>query len=159
MVVCLFFFFLCINLGGLVPYVFGVSSHLVLTFSFALVFWLSLILSSVSFNPGSFFAGFLPVGSPAPLRPFLVLIETVRVAVRPLTLGVRLAANIRAGHIVIGLIGSFLSVSFCGGGIVGIVTLFFVESFYFIFEVGVCLVQAYIFVLLLTLYADEHSRL
>ncbi len=100
---------------------------------------------------------FLPSGAPSFLNPFLVLVETVRVGVRPITLSVRLAANMGAGHIVIGLIGTYLvgsifSLSFSSGFF-----LFFVELFYFVFEFGICLVQGYIFSLLLVLYSDEHS--
>ncbi|MGL5139777.1 MAG: F0F1 ATP synthase subunit A, partial [Acinetobacter baumannii] len=49
------------------------------------------------YNPRSVVAGLLPMGAPAPLNPFLVIIETVRILVRPITLSVRLTANIRAG--------------------------------------------------------------
>jgi len=89
-----------------------------------------------------------PVGSPAFLNPFLCVIELVRLIVRPVTLAVRLTANLRTGHILIALLGTgfMSSVSVLVGGM-----------FYFMFEMAVCLIQAYIFTLLPTLYSDDHS--
>lgn len=156
--VSLFFFFLvCCNFFGLIPYVFRGTRHLVVTFSIAVPFWIRLLLSRLFWNSVGFFSHFLPSGAPSALNPFLVLVETVSVGVRPITLSVRLAANIGAGHIVIGLIGTYLVGSIFSSGIFSGFFLFFLESFYFIFEFGICLVQGYIFSLLLVLYSDEHS--
>ncbi len=152
-----FFFLVFCNFLGLVPYVFRGTSHLVITFSVAVTLWISLLLSSLFWSPVGFFSHFLPSGAPAVLNPFLVLVETVRVGVRPITLSVRLAANIGAGHIVIGLIGTYLVGSLFSSGMFSSFFLFSIESFYFIFEFGICLVQGYIFSLLLVLYSDEHS--
>ena len=70
----------------------------------------------------------------------------------------RLAANIRAGHIVLGLLGIYLSFSLFGFSVLSILALLFVQVGYFVFEVGICFIQAYIFCLLLTLYRDDHRR-
>jgi F0F1-type ATP synthase membrane subunit a len=86
-----------------------------------------------------------------------VLVETVRIGVRPITLSVRLAANIGAGHIVIGLVGTYLSGAILSFGVSSLLFLFLIETFYFIFEFGICVVQGYIFSLLLVLYSDEHA--
>lgn len=156
--VSIFFFFLIFcNFLGLVPYVFRRTRHLVVTFSVAVPLWVSLLLTRLIWSPIGFFSHFLPSGAPLILNPFLVVVETVRVLVRPITLSVRLAANMGAGHIVIGLVrtyfvGAFFSLNFFSG-----IFLFLLERFYFIFEFGICLVQGYIFSLLLVLYSDEHS--
>nr|AHG06440.1 ATP synthase F0 subunit 6 [Nemertopsis sp. WYS-2013] len=156
--VSFFFLFLIIcNFLGLVPYVFSVTSHLVITFSLAVVVWFSLLISSFFWSSSGFLSHFLPVVAPFVLNPFLVLVETVSVSVRPITLSVRLAANMGAGHIVIGLVGTYLSGSLLGFDFVSGFFLFFVEVFYFVFEIGICIVQGYIFSLLLVLYSDEHS--
>jgi ATP synthase subunit 6 len=97
----------------------------------------------------------LPAGAPAALAPFLVLIERIRLLVRPVTLSVRLMANISAGHIVLTLVGNYLSNLVLSFG-VGAVSLLMVQVFYTIFEFAIRFIQAYIFCLLLTLYADEH---
>nr|YP_009024208.1 ATP synthase F0 subunit 6 [Prosadenoporus spectaculum]AGL46786.1 ATP synthase F0 subunit 6 [Prosadenoporus spectaculum] len=156
--IVLFFFFLVFcNFLGLVPYVFSSTSHLVITFSVAVPLWMSFLLSSLFWSPIGFFSHFLPSGAPSVLNPFLVLVETVSVCVRPITLSVRLAANMGAGHIVIGLIGTYLVGSIFSSGFCSGFFLYFIETFYFIFEFGICLVQGYIFSLLLVLYPDEHS--
>lgn len=80
----------------------------------------------------------------------------MRIIVRPITLSVRLVANIRAGHIVLRLIGIYASsYVFISGG--GFLMLLRIQVFYIIFEMGICVIQAYIFCLLLTLYADDHT--
>jgi ATP synthase subunit 6 len=97
----------------------------------------------------------LPRGAPAWLSPPLVIIETIRILVRPLTLSFRLAANIRAGHIVLGLVNIYLARAF--SSFISFSTLLTIRVVYTLFEVGICLVQAYIFCLLLSLYSDDHT--
>lgn len=118
-----------------------------------------LLLSRFFYRTTIFIAILLPAGAPSVLNPFLILVEIVRIIVRPITLSVRLAANIGAGHIVIGLLGTYLRSSYFGFfGIFGFFILVLVQVFYFFFEFGVGLIQSYIFFLLVTLYADEHSH-
>lgn len=155
-ITALFSIIIIINFIGLLPYTFRFSSHLVFTLAYGAPLWMSLILSSLTNNPKSFAAKLLPGGAPDWLNPFLVLIETIRILVRPITLSVRLAANIRAGHIVLGLIGIYTA-SAIFLSIFHILTLLSVQILYLLFELGICLIQAYIFCLLLTLYADDHS--
>nr|AMA07337.1 ATP synthase F0 subunit 6 [Diodora graeca] len=156
----LFSLIIFMNLVSLVPYVFSVTSHLVTTFSFGLPFWMSLIISSFFYNLIGSVAGLLPAGAPAVLNPFLVLVETVSIFMRPCTLSIRLTANMSAGHIVLGLIGVYLMGSVVGSGglsFLSLLMLLFVQIGYFMFEFGVSLIQAYIFSLLVTLYANEHA--
>lgn len=104
------------------------------------------------YDLGGFLSHLQPIGSPDVLSPFLCLIELVSNLVRPFTLAVRLTANLRTGHILIRLLGlGFIKRGFYGRGFILIVGLF-----YFIFEIGVCLIQSYIYTLLPTLYVDEH---
>lgn len=155
-VTAVFLVILLINISGLFPYVFRTSSHLYFTLSLALPLWFALILSSVVNSPSDFAAGILPGGAPFWLNPFLVLIETTRISVRPITLSFRLAANIRAGHIVLGLIGIY-SASAIIIRTTNFIFLISLQTFYILFEFGICLIQAYIFCLLLSLYADDHT--
>jgi len=155
-IIPLFLFILTFNILGLFPYSFRFSNHLFFTLSFGLPLWLSFILSSFRFNFYQARAILLPPGAPDILNPFLVIVETIRTLVRPLTLSFRLAANITAGHVILGLIGSYLSSI--------ILSSFFISSFliilisgYIIFEFAICGIQAYVFCLLLNLYADDHS--
>lgn len=154
----LFLFLIFINLIGLIPYVFRTTRHLAVSLSLGLPLWLSLIISAVFFNPTSVIAGLLPMGAPAPLNPFLVIIETVSILVRPITLSVRLTANISAGHIVLTLIGNYLTARFFLSSVFSMLLLALIQIFYTIFEFGISLIQAYIFCLLITLYSDEHPH-
>lgn len=151
----LFIIIIIINLIGLVPYVFRISRHLIITLILGLPLWLSLILSRATHAPSSWAAGLLPGGAPDWLNPFLVIVETLRILVRPVTLSFRLAANITAGHIILGLVAIFARSSIFTSTSAFLV-LITVQTGYVLFEVGICLIQAYIFCLLLTLYADEH---
>lgn len=152
----LFIIIIIINLHGLIPYRFRITRHLIFTLILGLTLWFATLLSRITFKPINFIGSLLPGGAPDWLNPFLVLIETTRIIVRPITLSFRLAANIRAGHIVLSLIGIYTASAF----ITNITTssiLIITQIGYILFEVGICLVQAYIFTLLLTLYADDHS--
>nr|UYX79084.1 ATP synthase subunit 6 [Oliva sericea] len=157
-ITALFLFLILMNLSGLVPYVFSPTSHLAISLSLGLPLWLSLIISAVFLNPTSVIAGLLPMGAPAPLNPFLVIIETVSIMVRPITLSVRLTANMSAGHIVLTLIGNYLTSSLFVSSIFSMLMLLSIQVLYTIFEFGISLIQAYIFCLLITLYSDEHPH-
>nr|AWH61689.1 ATP synthase F0 subunit 6 [Reticunassa festiva complex sp. C] len=154
----LFLFLILMNMSGLVPYVFSPTSHLAVSLSLGLPLWLTLIISAIFYNPSSVVAGLLPMGAPAPLNPFLVIIETVSIMVRPITLSVRLTANMSAGHIVLTLIGNYLTASFFMSSIFSMLLLLSIQVLYTVFEFGISLIQAYIFCLLITLYSDEHPH-
>ena len=154
----LFLFLIFLNLRGLIPYVFSPTSHLAVSLSLGLPLWLSLLVSGVFFSPSSVVAGLLPIGAPAALNPFLVLIETVSIMVRPITLSVRLMANIRAGHIVLTLVGNYMTTAVLTAGVFSSLLLVSIQVLYSVFEFGIGVIQAYIFCLLITLYSDEHPH-
>lgn len=156
-VTTLFFTIIIINLLGLIPYFFSTSRHLIFTLIFGLPLWLAIILSRFFKSIKKSIAHFLPDGAPDWLNPFLVLIETTRVTVRPITLSFRLAANIRAGHIVLGLIGIYCAAAWFNS-LTGLTFLLLTTIGYILFEVAICLIQAYIFCLLLSLYSDDHAH-
>nr|WMC21013.1 ATP synthase F0 subunit 6 [Ancistrocheirus sp. 2 FFA-2023]WMC21019.1 ATP synthase F0 subunit 6 [Ancistrocheirus sp. 2 FFA-2023] len=145
------------NMLGLMPYVFSTTSHLAMTFSLALPLWLSLIMSSYFNNPYSSLAFMLPLGTPSFLIPFLPVIETLSILVRPITLSIRLAANISAGHIILTLIGDYLTITMLSNNYFVSSLVMFVQIGYFIFEIGIGIIQGYIFSLLITLYTDDHQ--
>ena len=155
----LFLTLIIINLSGLIPYTFRLSSHLAMTLTLALPIWASLLISGWVSNPKDSAAHLLPVGAPNALGPALILIETVSIFLRPITLSVRLAANISAGHIILGLLGSYLSAGLFTYPLYLKVLVTLINTGYFLFEMGICLIQAYVFCLLLRLYSDEHPNL
>nr|YP_010583747.1 ATP synthase F0 subunit 6 [Sepia elegans]UXN83943.1 ATP synthase F0 subunit 6 [Sepia elegans] len=145
------------NLLGLMPYVFSTTSHLVMTFTFALPLWLSLIISSYIKNSYSSLAFMLPLATPSFLIPFLPIIEMLSIMVRPITLSVRLAANISAGHIILTLIGDYLTTLMLLNNYMVTLVVLLIQMGYFIFEIGISIIQGYIFSLLITLYTDDHQ--
>nr|YP_009744336.1 ATP synthase F0 subunit 6 [Aporrectodea rosea]QIE13191.1 ATP synthase F0 subunit 6 [Aporrectodea rosea] len=153
----IFFLLIMVNLMGLVPYTFSTSSHLIFTLALGLPIWLSLIISSFSNSPKKSTAHFLPDGAPDWLNPFLVLIETTSILVRPLTLSFRLAANMSAGHIVLSLMGVYCATAWFSS-VTSIILLTMTTLSYILFEMAICLIQAYIFCLLLSLYSDDHAH-
>nr|AEK84165.1 ATP synthase F0 subunit 6 [Alcithoe lutea] len=157
-ITALFMLLIVMNLSGLIPYVFSLTSHLAVSLCLGLPLWLSLIISAIFYNLSSVLAGLLPMGAPALLNPFLVIIETISIMVRPITLSVRLMANMSAGHIVLTLIGSYLTTSLFTSSVFTMLLLVSIQILYTIFEFGISLIQAYIFCLLITLYSDEHPH-
>jgi F-type H+-transporting ATPase subunit a len=151
----LFVFILVNNLGGLRPYTFTASRHLSFSVRLALVSWFRYFICNMILNSGEFLAHLVPLGTPYALIPVIVLIELVSNLIRPLTLSVRLAANLVAGHLLITLIRSPLtSVSRVGGLalIRGLVVLLVLER-------AVAFIQAYVFRMLRTLYLRETNAL
>lgn len=151
----LFVFLFLTNLIGLLPYVFRLTRHILYTARLGLPLWLRYILSSLNFDAPATLARLVPQGTPQWLSPFLSLVETTRTSSRPLTLSFRLAANISAGHIVLILLGTYAAT---GLFLNPSATLLLISTLtgYLIFEVAICIIQAYIFCLLLSLYANDH---
>nr|AOQ30892.1 ATP synthase F0 subunit 6 [Pleurobranchaea novaezealandiae] len=145
-------FLLILNLLGLVPFVYGPTSNIWVSAALALVLWSSLLVSGWVAFPMESAAHLAPSGAPAGFIPFLVAIETISILIRPLTLSVRIIANISAGHIIMGLIANSLTTV----GIFSYLMITVVHVGYNMFEVFVCVIQAYVFSLLVKLYGEEH---
>nr|YP_009913080.1 ATP synthase F0 subunit 6 [Popenaias popeii]QLJ92892.1 ATP synthase F0 subunit 6 [Popenaias popeii] len=154
--VSLFTVIFFINICGMVPDVFSPTSHLSLTFVMAVTVWFTLIFSGW-YSSWKHSAGQLvPTGSPIGLVPLLVLIESISILIRPITLGVRLAANITMGHLMLHVIGGYVAGFFCQASLVGVLFGSVVMWGYVIFEFAVSFLQAYVFVLLVGLYSSDH---
>lgn len=145
----LFIGILILNLRGLLPFVFPLTRHLCITLSFSLSLWLSLII--IYFTKYiTLLSHLVPYGCPTLLIPFIVIIESIRILIRPLTLSVRLSANIIAGHIIIILVRLAAYRKF------SVFTLrLLVEMIIRVLEIAVALIQPYVFYILLILYALE----
>nr|YP_009020903.1 ATP synthase F0 subunit 6 [Metaphire vulgaris]AHM23785.1 ATP synthase F0 subunit 6 [Metaphire vulgaris] len=152
-----FIILIMVNLMGMIPYTFSTSSHLIFTLSLGFPMWLSFIMSSSLYSPKKTIAHLLPDGAPDWLNPFLVIIETTSIVVRPLTLSFRLAANMSAGHIVLSLVGIYCASAWFTS-MFGTSMLILTTLGYVLFEFAICMIQAYIFCLLLSLYSDDHAH-
>nr|YP_010930297.1 ATP synthase F0 subunit 6 [Apphia nigricarina]WKK49886.1 ATP synthase F0 subunit 6 [Apphia nigricarina] len=142
-----FIFVLVNNSMGLIPYVFTSSSHLVFSLSIALPMWLSFMLYGWMNNTNMMLIHLVPIGTPSVLMPFMVLIETISNLIRPGSLAVRLTANMIAGHLLMSLLGDE-SLSL-------MLVLMLIFILLMSFEIAVSMIQAYVFMTLMTLYSSE----
>nr|ANT45632.1 ATP synthase F0 subunit 6 [Turnagra capensis] len=151
----LMIFLLLTNLLGLLPYTFTPTTQLSMNLALAFPLWLATLLTGLRNQPSISLAHLLPEGTPTPLIPALILIETTSLLIRPLALGVRLTANLTAGHLLIQLISTATTVLFSTMPAISILTLL-ILFLLTILEVAVAMIQAYVFVLLLSLYLQEN---
>lgn len=157
----LFMFILVANLAGMVPYAFTVTSHLAVTMAFAVFVFLLTIIVGLARHGAHFFSLFLPPGTPILLMPIIVPIEIISFFSRPVTLGVRLFANMTAGHILMKVFAGFIiSMAAAGGAIAFISWLPFVANVAVTaLEMLVAGVQAYVFALLTCVYLNDAVNL
>nr|WDE78991.1 ATP synthase subunit 6 [Sphyrapicus varius] len=146
---------LSINLLGLLPYTFTPTTQLSMNMALAFPLWLATLLTGLRNQPSASLGHLLPEGTPTPLIPALILIETTSLLIRPLALGVRLTANLTAGHLLIQLISTASTALLSIMPAISMLTtiILFLLT---ILEVAVAMIQAYIFVLLLSLYLQEN---
>nr|AID52349.1 ATP synthase F0 subunit 6 [Branta bernicla]BCD55653.1 ATP synthase subunit 6 [Branta nigricans orientalis] len=146
---------LTINLLGLLPYTFTPTTQLSMNMALAFPLWLATLLTGLRNQPSASLAHLLPEGTPTPLIPALILIETTSLLIRPLALGVRLTANLTAGHLLIQLIATASIALMPTLPAVSVLTMI-ILLLLTILEVAVAMIQAYVFVLLLSLYLQEN---
>nr|BCD55640.1 ATP synthase subunit 6 [Oceanodroma castro] len=146
---------LTINLLGLLPYTFTPTTQLSMNMSLAFPLWLATLLTGLRNQPSASLGHLLPEGTPTLLIPALIMIETTSLLIRPLALGVRLTANLTAGHLLIQLISTATTALLFTMPTVSIITTL-ILLLLTILEIAVAMIQAYVFVLLLSLYLQEN---
>ena len=104
----LFMFILTCNLFGMIPYGFTVTSHISITFALAMMVFLLVTLFGIYLHGFHFFSLFLPAGTPWWLAPLMVVIELFAYLARPVSLSLRLAANMVAGHVLLKVMAGFV---------------------------------------------------
>nr|YP_002860203.1 ATP synthase F0 subunit 6 [Fejervarya cancrivora]ACD49888.1 ATP synthase F0 subunit 6 [Fejervarya cancrivora] len=149
-------FLMVINLLGLFPYTFTPTTQLSMNLGLAIPLWLATVLIGLRNQPTISLGHLLPEGTPTPLIPILIVIETISLFIRPIALGVRLTANLTAGHLLMHLISSatlaVMSISMMLTSMTFTVLILLT-----ILEVAVAMIQAYVFILLLSLYLQENT--
>nr|WNH20014.1 ATP synthase F0 subunit 6 [Parablennius thysanius] len=155
MLTSLMLFLITLNMLGLLPYTFTPTTQLSLNMALAVPLWLATVIIGMRNQPTHALGHLLPEGTPTLLIPILIIIETISLFIRPLALGVRLTANLTAGHLLIQLIATAAFVLLPLMPAVAILTtvLLFLLT---LLEVAVAMIQAYVFVLLLSLYLQEN---
>lgn len=153
----LFIFILINNLMGMVPYSFASTSHFVLTFFISFTVVLGATILGFQLHQLIFFSLLVPSGCPLGLLPLLVLIEFISYLARNVSLGLRLAANILSGHMLLNILSGF-AYNIMNSGFVylllGLVPLAFIMAFSAL-ELGISFIQAQVFVVLSSSYIKD----
>src|ERR1700742_1879720 len=157
----LFMFILINNLIGMIPYSFASTSHFVLTFALSFSLVLGATILGFQTHGLKFFSLFVPAGCPLALLPLLVLIEFVSYLARPVSLGLRLAANILSGHMLLNIISGF-TYNIMTSGIVFFILGLLPVAFLIVFsglELAIAFIQAQVFVVLSCSYIKDGLEL
>ncbi|GAB5390121.1 MAG: F0F1 ATP synthase subunit A [Alphaproteobacteria bacterium] len=163
-VFALFTFVLFGNLFGMLPLGtagFTITSHIAVTFALAMLVFIGVTVIGIMRHGTHFFSLFLPHGVPGFLVPIIIPIEVFSYCIRPVTLAVRLFANMTAGHILLKMFAIFTAAFVGGGGILvlGGIAPFAMASVFILFEIFVAFIQAYIFAILTCVYLNDAINL
>lgn len=150
------------NLLGMLPYSFTYTSHMAVTGILAVVIFLIVTLFGLVKHGFSFFTLFSPPGVPLLLKPLVIPVEILSFVIRPVTLSVRLCANMVAGHIILKVFAGFCVSMFAAWGAVGLLagSVPFLFTVLLIgFEIIIAILQAYIFTILTCIYLKDSVEL
>lgn len=157
----LFIFILVNNLVGMVPYSFASTSHFILTFFISFTVVLGSTILGFQKHGLKFFSLFVPAGCPLGLLPLLVLIEFISYLARNVSLGLRLAANILAGHMLLNILSGF-TYNIMNSGLIFFLLALLPLAFIIAFcgmELGIAFIQAQVFVVLTCSYIRDALEL
>ncbi|NOT39018.1 MAG: F0F1 ATP synthase subunit A [Alphaproteobacteria bacterium] len=157
----LFIFIFFTNFLGLIPYSFTVTSHIIVTFAMALSVFVLVLAVGFWTHGLHFFSLFVPSGAPAWIMPLLVPIEIISFLSRPISLSVRLAANMLAGHTMLKVFAGFVVTMLSAGGILSVLSIAPLIAGVLVtaLEVLVAAIQAWVFALLTCIYLNEAVHL
>ncbi len=149
------------NLIGIVPYTFTPTAHIVIGFGMSLSILIGVTLLGLENFGSNYFAMLMPGGSPMILSPLLVGIELVSQLAKGVSLGVRLAANITAGHLLFAILSGFTWTMLTAGGLLTVLSIFplLIVVFITVLEMAVALIQAYVFSILTSIYINDSVHL
>ena len=157
----LFIYILINNLVGMVPYSFAPTSHFILTFSISFTVVIGATILGFQIHSLKFFSLLVPSGCPLGLLPLLVLIEFISYLARNVSLGLRLAANVLSGHMLLNILGGF-TFNIMSNGLIyfflGLMPLLFIIAFSGL-EIGIAFIQAQVFVVLSSSYIKDALEL
>ena len=157
LVFSLFMFILVLNVIGIIPYTFTVTSHIIITVTFALLVFLTVMIYGFWKNGLRFFKLFVPSGVPIYILPLVSFIEVMSFLSRPVSHSVRLFANMLAGHITLKVFGGFVTMLGAAGllGWLGAILPFGLIVALTALELLVAFLQAYVFAILTCIYLND----
>jgi len=146
-----------LNLAGLVPYTYAFSAQVIISLGMSIVIWLAITMLAIKNHKWNVALLFVPSNAPLALVPMLIAIEILSYTARAISLGVRLAANITSGHILLAIISAFAVVPGLPLYLAIPLTTFVLLLLWALtlLETGVAAVQAYVFCLLTTIYLND----
>ena len=150
----LFMFILFANMLGMIPSTFTFTSHIAVTFVMAAVVFLAVTVLGFIKHGIHFFTFFVPPGAPVAMWPLLIPLEIISYLTRPISLSVRLFANMLAGHTLLKVIAGFVPAL----GVAGVIPLAFVTALTGL-EILIAFLQAYVFTVLTCLYINDALHL
>lgn len=150
----IFMFVLFGNLLGMVPYSFTFTSHIVVTFTMAAVIFVGVTVIAIAKHKMHFFSFFMPPGVPMLMAPLLIPIEIISYLSRPISLSVRLFANMLAGHTLLKVFAGFI----ISLGVFGVAPWLFVVALTGL-EIVIAFLQAFVFTILTCLYLNDALHL
>ena len=154
-VLCLFIFIAMLNILGLFPYVFVPTAQIVITMGLSVSIIIAVTLKGFLTFKLNFLSILMPGGVPLVLAPFLVVIETASYLIKAISLGVRLAANISAGHLLFAILSGFAFNMLSNGMLILSFIPMLIMVFITLLEIMVAVIQAYVFCLLTTIYLGD----
>jgi len=153
----IFVFILFSNLLGMIPYTLTVTSHPIITLGFAFSLFIGITIIGLVKHGFHFFHLFVPKGIPTALLPLIATLEVLGYLTRPISLGVRLFANMFAGHTLLNIIAFFTWNIMIYGGILGILAILPILLIMALItlEFVICVLQAYVFTVLIASYLND----
>jgi len=153
----IFFFVLNLNLFGILPYTFTISSQLIVTFALSLVIFLGIHIIAAILHGFKLFSLFFPSGVSVVLCPLLVPIEVISFIFKPISVSVRLFANMMAGHTLLKVIAGFVwsIMSFTGFFSIAHYIPLLLLVVLFGLELGVAIIQSFVFTVLFSIYTHD----
>lgn len=157
----LFMFVLFGNMLGMLPYAFTFTSHIAVTFTLAALVFVLITVVAISIHGTHFFSYFFPEGAPKALAPLIIPIEIISYLSRPVSLSVRLFANMVAGHVMLKVFATFVVLMGSAGvvGILGAAAPLAINVALVGFEFLVAFLQAYVFAILTCIYLHDAVHL
>ncbi len=150
----LFMFIMMCNLIGMLPYAFTATSHIIVTFALAAFVFVGVTLVAIIKHGSKFLTFFLPAGTPWWMAPLMYIIELFAYMARPISLSIRLAANMIAGHTILKVLASFALLMGVFGVLPGVFLVLLTG-----FEIGIAILHAYIFTVLSCVYLNDALHL
>lgn len=148
----LIIYIIIVNIFRLIPYIFTLTRHLLLNIALSLTLWFRFLIYLIYNNYIAFLRHLVPLNSPVFLINFIVIIELIRLIIRPWTLSIRLSANLISGHLILTLLGIFIR------NFISILPInLLIQNILLILEIFISIIQSYVFSILLILYFSESN--